>query len=287
MVLGDVDTGKTTLCAYLLGRLSRRGRLVAFIDADVGQSTVGPPGTISLSWVRGAFLSFRHLAPVAARFVGDVSPSGHVAHVVSHVGDLADQARRGGAWATVLDTTGLFRGPEATELKGLKVARVKPDHVVLLQPDSVSPSGGPDWITGDERVLRVRPAPCVRPRNPVERAAYRRRCFARYLRGATKMSIGLDDALVARCQAAELEGQLTGLLIGLLGENGDMLAAGVALELAGTDLVCSAPNTPVEDLARVELGSCRLDVEHVCLPSDVRSAPENDYEGDSHANSTP
>jgi polynucleotide 5'-kinase involved in rRNA processing len=273
MVVGDVDTGKTTFCASLLGRLSCRERVLAFIDADVGQSTVGPPGTVSLSILRGTFLSFRYLEPAAIRFIGDVSPAGHVARVVAHVGDLADLAGRAGAWATILDTTGLFHGPEGTELKRLKVARVKPEHIVLVQKEPVSAGCAPDWLTADQRVLRVGVAPCVRRRCPAERTAYRRRCFARYLRGTRRVRIGLGDALLERCQAAELAGQLHGLLVGLLDANGEMLALGVALRVAGSDLVTSAPEMAVGDIARVELGSCRLDPEQTCVPFDPREAP--------------
>ncbi len=259
MVLGGVDAGKTTLCAYLLGKLSRRGRVIAFLDADVGQSTVGPPGTVSLSMSEGAFLSFRYLEPVVTRFVGDVSPSGQVAHVVSHVGDLADAARRAGAHTTVLDTTGLYYGPEGAVLKSRKVERVRPDHVVVIEPEPSSEGCAAEWLKGAAHVLRVTPAPCAQKRSPAERAAYRHACFARYLRGAAQMRVGLAEALLARCQAAELEDQLRGLLVGLLRENGDMLSLGVALDLVGTDLVMLAPEIPVQELARVELGSCRLE----------------------------
>ena len=46
MVVGASDTGKTTLTAYLAGALAARGETVAVVDADVGQSEIGPPTTV-------------------------------------------------------------------------------------------------------------------------------------------------------------------------------------------------------------------------------------------------
>jgi polynucleotide 5'-hydroxyl-kinase GRC3/NOL9 len=265
MVLGDVDTGKTTFCAYLLGKLSGRGRTIAFIDGDVGQSTVGPPGTVSLSMIEGAFLSLRYLKPVVMRFFGDLSPSGHITRAVSQVGDLADLARSRGARTIVLDTTGLYHGPEGTELKARKVERVKPAHLVVIQRDPPSEACTAEWMKSGARVFWITPAPCVQKRGPTERAAYRQRCFARYFGGATQMRIALDDTLLPRCQAAGAEDRLCGLLVGLVGGNGDMLALGVAQGLVGADLVTIAPAVPARELVHVELGSCLLDLKALGL----------------------
>ena len=47
-VLGGTDSGKTTFCQYLLGRLKSQF-LTAYIDCDPGQSVIGPPTTVGLN----------------------------------------------------------------------------------------------------------------------------------------------------------------------------------------------------------------------------------------------
>ena len=49
IVLGETDTGKTTLANFLIFNLCQRGSRVALVDADIGQSTLGPPATIGLA----------------------------------------------------------------------------------------------------------------------------------------------------------------------------------------------------------------------------------------------
>jgi polynucleotide 5'-hydroxyl-kinase GRC3/NOL9 len=41
MVVGAVDTGKTTFCTCLARALFERGMKVAVVDADLGQSDIG------------------------------------------------------------------------------------------------------------------------------------------------------------------------------------------------------------------------------------------------------
>ena len=45
LVLGASDTGKTTLVETLAGKLAEAGP-VAVVDADIGQSHIGPPATV-------------------------------------------------------------------------------------------------------------------------------------------------------------------------------------------------------------------------------------------------
>ena len=49
ILLGATDTGKSTLAKFLIFNLCKRGLKVALIDADIGQSFLGPPTTIGFS----------------------------------------------------------------------------------------------------------------------------------------------------------------------------------------------------------------------------------------------
>ena len=43
LVIGATDTGKSTFCRYLADYALAAGRKVACVDADIGQSGIGPP----------------------------------------------------------------------------------------------------------------------------------------------------------------------------------------------------------------------------------------------------
>ena len=53
VVIGESDTGKTTLVTALANAAFARGFGVGIVDADLGQSEIGPPTTIGLGRVRG------------------------------------------------------------------------------------------------------------------------------------------------------------------------------------------------------------------------------------------
>ncbi|RMD57850.1 MAG: hypothetical protein D6828_03285, partial [Nitrospirae bacterium] len=94
-LLGGVDTGKTFLCRYLLYEFQRRGRYVALLDTDPGQSIVGPPAT------EGVFIPKRYayinrdelplLKPNYMTFVGSTSPVGHLLQCVVGARKLLDR----------------------------------------------------------------------------------------------------------------------------------------------------------------------------------------------------
>ncbi|MGH7279683.1 MAG: Clp1/GlmU family protein, partial [Candidatus Rokuibacteriota bacterium] len=51
LVVGESEAGKTSLVAALGNALIARGLSVAVVDADVGQSEIGPPATVGLGRV--------------------------------------------------------------------------------------------------------------------------------------------------------------------------------------------------------------------------------------------
>lgn len=52
ILVGAVDTGKTTLTTCLANRSLALGYKTAVVDADVGQSDIGPPTTVGLGLLR-------------------------------------------------------------------------------------------------------------------------------------------------------------------------------------------------------------------------------------------
>ena len=51
LILGRADSGKTGFLTLLVNRAVGKGLRVAVIDGDLGQSDIGPPGSVSLDFV--------------------------------------------------------------------------------------------------------------------------------------------------------------------------------------------------------------------------------------------
>lgn len=135
VALGGMDSGKTTFCKMVAAVALRVGRTVAYIDTDVGQTTVGPPTTIGLKYLKeDADLTPEGLAhPDAVYFVGSTSPQGHLLPLVVGASKLADDARKAGADILLVDTTGLIGGTLGQILKFHKLEALRPDWVCGFQ----------------------------------------------------------------------------------------------------------------------------------------------------------
>jgi polynucleotide 5'-hydroxyl-kinase GRC3/NOL9 len=48
LIMGMTDTGKSTLLRYLIERLIAEGVEASLVDSDIGQSSLGLPGTVSM-----------------------------------------------------------------------------------------------------------------------------------------------------------------------------------------------------------------------------------------------
>ncbi|GAC1409236.1 MAG: Clp1/GlmU family protein [Actinomycetota bacterium] len=135
VALGGMDSGKTTFCKMVAAVAVRVGRKVAYIDTDIGQSTIGPPTTIGLKYIENDDdLKPEALAHAdASYFVGSVSPKGHLLPLVVGTSKMAEAARKRGADVILVDTTGLVGGTLGQVLKYHKVEVLRPDLVIGFQ----------------------------------------------------------------------------------------------------------------------------------------------------------
>src|SRR5207253_6492911 len=133
LILGTSDTGKTSLTARLAGALAARGERVAVVDADVGQSEIGPPTTVGLGRVTGNLGRLGEAEVLALEFVGDTSPVRYIRETAEATGRLVRRALSAGFERVLVDTGGLVEGPLGLALKRAKIRAVDPDLVLVLQ----------------------------------------------------------------------------------------------------------------------------------------------------------
>ena len=186
MLVGGIDTGKSTLARRLLEAAVAAGRPSALLDSDVGQKSVGPPATVTLKHVRSAndLAAEAFEAADALSFVGSTSPQGHLLPVVTGVAELHRKARDEGADLVVVDTSGLVAGIYGQILKYHKVELLQPDLVVGLQRgEELLPLLGVIQRFFSTEVVPLGLVPDVVPTSVERRAENRERSMARYFRG--------------------------------------------------------------------------------------------------------
>lgn len=272
MMLGAVDVGKTTTATSLAGVAVRAGVPAAVVDADTGQSDLGPPGAIGWGPVRAPV---RHMAdiPLAGLwFAGDTSPHQVYPHVVEGTLALTARARGQGAKIVVVDTTGWVQGADAVAAKLRKIRRLAPRHIVAIQRDrEVEPIL--EHAPRAAVVHRLRPDPAVRRRSWRERRDFRERKFAAYFAGSGTLSLDVDQIVPQR--STVYQGRpipplrvlpdvpadaLRHLLVGLADRRGTIMAmgtiAGVNLGLRRLSVV--APRVLPDAVRFVQWGMLRV-----------------------------
>ncbi|HJV64882.1 MAG TPA: polynucleotide 5'-hydroxyl-kinase [Geomonas sp.] len=256
LFLGRSDSGKSTLVRYLLQEVAAAGSAVALVDADVGQSFLGLPGSVS----RRTFHqppSHRDLHWEELSFLGAVSP----ARILSLL--AAESARfvlrsRGDAAVTLVDTTGLVDGPIGRALKLAKIRAIEPELVVAVTAgDELEPILE---SLPEERIFRLAPSPLVEHRSAAVRFRYRHARLAAYFTGArdkllsTRRLVFIHHGMPVHPLFAPPE---PGLVVGL-NHHGETRGLAVVKEADADSLVILTPLSSMSGLERVVLGDFTL-----------------------------
>jgi len=185
MVIGGVDVGKSGFITYAVNRLLAEGRRVAIVDADTGQSDIGPPTTIGLGIIKRPVVMLSEIPLYDAVFLGLTSPSGLLHRSVAAVSYLANLAlSKLGVDTVMVNTTGWVTDPEGRDLKLAKALALQPDLVVAIQ-SSGELEHLAKFMERLYRLLRIDSAIALRPRTREERRVIRSSLYARYFEGAS------------------------------------------------------------------------------------------------------
>lgn len=140
LVIGGVDSGKSSFCTYLINETLSKGWKAAIIDADLGQSDVGPPATIGLKRVVTPIRDLFDVEVDDAYFVGVTSPSIASSKIVEGLEKLESKAAEAEMDLVVINTDGWVEGKDAVEHKIHLTERVSPELVLVAnQGDELTP----------------------------------------------------------------------------------------------------------------------------------------------------
>lgn len=201
MVIGGSDSGKTTWVKAAARQLVQAGTLpVAIVDADIGQSTIGPPATIGLAALKEEATPeprIDSLPCLGLFFVGSVSPPGHLLQILVGTKRLVDTAIQSGAGTVLVDTTGLIDQGPGFQLKLRKIELLAPRHLIAIQRGRelerllAVVAGRPGL-----KIHRLEVSPSARARAPAERARYRSAKFAAYFAGAHSLALAAQQLII-------------------------------------------------------------------------------------------
>jgi len=273
MLVGGLDSGKTTMGRSVARSGLLAGRSVAFLDADLGQKSVGPPACVGLRMVQGE----SDLEPAGASepddiyFVGATSPQGQLLPLVVGTGRLLARARELGADLVVVDTSGLVSGVYGQLLKYHKVELLRPDVVIGLQRgEELDPILGIVRRFFATEVITL-PVPAeVRSTSVEERASRREEAMRRYFAGPLQRWRLKPTVFMPALPALFDQAQLDRLLVGTSDGQGRYTGIGY-LEHSPQERVLRLISPVADGPKALKLGSVRVDPDYRTRRVDLRN----------------
>ena len=179
LIMGMTDAGKSTLARYLIKRFIAEGSKVSLVDSDIGQSSLGLPGTVSMR----VFLDEKDVEEFRYErmsFLGTVNPAMMISGII-HSTEMMTCLCRKKTDIILVDTTGLVTGNIGRVLKTGKIKAVDPEAVIAVQKkDELEHILS---LIDDRKIIRIRSSPEAKARSRASRFRYRNIKFAEYFAG--------------------------------------------------------------------------------------------------------
>jgi len=275
ILLGATDTGKSTLAKFLIFNLCKRGLKVALVDADIGQSFLGPPTTIGFSVFKSDPNWEVVLSPPEIFFVGSTTPEGHFPNHLKGIKRMLDKALSSIADVIIVDTTGFILGEAGKELKRRKIDLLSPRFIIALQKANEIEHVLEFYKEKPVyKILRLPLSNQIRPKDMEERKINRTNKFQDYFKHAASQELAIENVKMEG-EVLDPNGdilpldwalKINGLLIGLKDSNDETLALGVIKNYFEKEksLRVFTPLREIERVKTIQLSSLR----HILVPEE-------------------
>jgi polynucleotide 5'-hydroxyl-kinase GRC3/NOL9 len=132
MLVGDTDTGKSTLSIYLANMAIRNGLIPSIIDGDIGQGDLAPPAAIGATVLSKQLVDLRDVNASQFEFIGGISPIGFESLIAKKLRSILDRIRTSSpANICIVNTDGYVRNI-GLQYKAMIAEKLQPDAVICL-----------------------------------------------------------------------------------------------------------------------------------------------------------
>lgn len=194
MLVGDTDTGKSTLAIYLANMAIRRGLVPSVIDGDIGQGDLAPPTSIGAAILSTQVVDLRDVADVnnnnntnLFEFIGSISPTGFESLIAKKMRSMLNRTSPL-ADICIVNTDGYIRDG-GIQYKKMIAEELQPDVVICLgddvddndhDDDDDDLFDGEEHLVGSWQILRARSSSQTY-KTRLERLNHRLDQFLRYV----------------------------------------------------------------------------------------------------------
>lgn len=194
IVIGSSDSGKSTFIFYMLKELFSNGKKIGILDLDIGQSNIGPPGTIGFGVIDKDVNSLNEIEPKKMFFIGSFSPKGNLLQIIIGGYKLIKEMENMNLDYILIDTTGLVDGFIAEVLKHNKIEILNPNFIVIFEKDLERENLIRPFLYDKRKIFRLKPSENVVERSRLERIEYRNKRFKDYFMHNKKVEIHFKES---------------------------------------------------------------------------------------------
>jgi polynucleotide 5'-hydroxyl-kinase GRC3/NOL9 len=257
LILGASDTGKTTLAETLTKHLAKH-QSVGIVDADIGQSHIGPPATVGWAIADNPRVDFSKLTVGGISFVGDVTPTGHLLQMTAGITQCVRQASES-AELIIIDTPGFISGSAAAALWWTVQRILKPKLILAVQRGNELNHILSGLRFFDLQLELVKSSPQIPAKSPQDRQNYRRNQFVNYFHNAIPYNTSLTDVMVQPGLNLQRE-SLLNRVVGLRNENGIDMAIGIITGREDDRVVVKVPKIDIQQIRCLVIGDITIDI---------------------------
>jgi polynucleotide 5'-hydroxyl-kinase GRC3/NOL9 len=153
MLVGDTDTGKSTLTIYLANMAIRRGQFPAIIDGDIGQGDLAPPAAIGAAILSKQVTDLRDVDSSMFEFIGSISPVGLEKFIATKLSSMLERMSQ--VTSIILVNTDGYVRNGGVDYKAMIAQELKPNVIISLDKDDMLFDA---LKTGPWRILRASPS---------------------------------------------------------------------------------------------------------------------------------
>jgi polynucleotide 5'-hydroxyl-kinase GRC3/NOL9 len=275
MLVGDTDTGKSTLAIYLANMAIRRGLVPSVIDGDIGQGDLAPPTAIGAAVLSKQLVDLRDIDvdnnnnTNLFEFIGSISPAGFECLVAKKLRSMLDKTSPL-ADICIVNTDGYVRDG-GVQYKKMIAEEIQPDLVICLDDDDLF--GGGEHMVGSWQILRARPSSQTY-KSRIERLSRRLDQFLRYVgNGLSIMNLSqvkfnyMNDLFspseLFHPPIKQLEQEnMKGMFVGL-GSNGIVVGFGVIKNVNLSNNTSIRIQTNINSFDTIYLSNIRLSIDRI------------------------
>jgi len=273
MLVGDSDTGKSTLAIYLANMAITNGLVPSVIDGDIGQGDLAPPTAIGAVVLSKQVVDLRDVNTTTNQFefVGGISPIGFEGLIAKKLRSLLDRTSSL-ANICIVNTDGYVRNG-GVQYKAMIAEEIQPDVVICLG-ENVELFDRWQHTVPSWQILRARPSSQAF-KSRFERLNRRLDQFLRYVGNGSTSSIANlsqvkfdymnkvfshSDLYPPSIKQLEPE-NLMKMFVGL-GSNGNVVGFGIILNVNPSNSIINI-QTNINSFDTIYLSNVRLSSDRI------------------------